>query len=682
MNSGRLPVVVVLVVVILCCCLGAVCLFIGGLATTRLALPWSAEDQLPSQITQDWIQPTATPLPARITPTPGNGVDGVLEREQVLPATPAERNLRVLQDALVPVSDARGLAMRLMGIADIPETIDPPASFPQLGDRRSFNAQNVVDNQFFRVDATLRYVGDHIYFWIQDGVSYRAADLERLAGTFDQEIYPLTRAFFGSEWNPGIDHDPRIYILYSTGLGGRIAGYFSSKDSLHPLAHRYSNGHEMFFLNADTVSLGDEFAYSVLAHEFQHMIHWYQDRNETSWLNEGFSELAAFLNGFGGGGFDYVYIANPDIQLNDWPNEPDATTPHYGAAFLFVTYFLDRFGDSAVQALVAHPENGLESVDAVLSKMDLIDAQSGAAITADAVFADWVVANYLGDSDVADGRYAYGIYPDGPTASDTEEINRCPQDWQDRAVRQYGVHYIRISCPGSYTIDFAGVQEVGILPVDAYSGDYAFWSNKGDESTMALSQTFDFREVTGPLTLSYWTWYDIEAGYDYVYLVASEDGASWEMLETPRGTDLDPSGNNYGWGYNGVSGGWVHESVDLSRFAGSQVQLRFEYVTDAAVNGEGLLLDDVAIPQIDYFSDFEKDDGGWVASGFVRIQNRLPQTYLVSLIRTGAITTVETIHVASGESLQLAEVGEVVMVVSGTTRFTRQPAEYRFRITQ
>jgi hypothetical protein len=609
-------------------------------------------------------------------------VDSVLEREQVLPVTPAERNLRVLQDALVPVSDARGLAMRLMGIADIPETIDPPVSFPQLGDRRSFNAQNVVDNQFFRVDATLRYVGDHIYFWIQDGVSYRPADLERLAGTFDQEIYPLTRAFFGSEWNPGIDHDPRIYILYSTGLGGRIAGYFSSKDSLHPLAHRFSNGHEMFFLNADTVSLGDEFAYSVLAHEFQHMIHWYQDRNETSWLNEGFSELAAFLNGFGGGGFDYVFIADPDIQLNDWPNEPDATTPHYGAAFLYVTYFLDRFGDSAVQALVAHPENGLESVDAVLSKMDLIDAQSGAAITADAVFADWVIANYLGDPDVADGRYAYGIYPDGPTASDTEEINRCPQDWQDRAVRQYGVHYIRISCPGSYTIDFAGVQEVGILPVDAYSGNYAFWSNKGDESNMALSQTFDFREVTGPLTLSYWTWYDIEAGYDYVYLVASEDGASWEMLETPRGTDLDPSGNNYGWGYNGESGGWVHESVDLSRFAGSQVQLRFEYVTDAAVNGEGLLLDDVAIPQIDYFSDFEKDDGGWVASGFVRIQNRLPQTYLVSLIRTGAITTVETIHVASGESLQLAEVGEVVMVVSGTTRFTRQPAEYRFRITQ
>ncbi|HSV86058.1 MAG TPA: hypothetical protein VLH85_05750 [Levilinea sp.] len=689
MNSSKLPIILALIFVILCCCVGVICLLTGGLAALGFALPWPAADESPVGITPYWredtAQPTSTPLPLRATPTAEASTNlpgGVLELEEPLTVDPAEMSLRTLNDTLVPTNDARDLAMRLMGIEDIPETLDPPVEFPRVGARRQFNAHDVVDNRNFQVDATLRYVGDHIYFWIQDGVAYRAADLERLARTFDQDIYPLTRAYFGSEWNPGIDGDPRLYILYSSGLGGRVAGYFSSKDSVHPLAHRYSNGHEMFFLNADTVSLGDEFAYSVLAHEFQHMIHWYQDRNETSWLNEGFSELAAFLNGYGGGGFDYVYTADADIQLNDWPNHPDGTTPHYGASFLFVTYFLDRFGDSAVQALVAHAENGLESVDAVLAEMEFVDPRSGAPITADDVFADWVIANYLREPGVGDGRYTYRNYPYGPKTGDTETIDRCPQDWQDRTVRQYGVHYIRINCPGSYTIEFTGMDEVGIVPADPYSGDYAFWSNKGDESNMTLTQTFDFREVTGPLTLSYWTWYDIEAGYDYVYLVASEDGQSWEILRTPRGTDLDPSGNSYGWGYNGESGGWVQESVDISRFAGRQVQLRFEYVTDAAVNGEGLLLDDIAIPHINYFTDFEKDDGGWAASGFVRIQNRLPQTYLVSLIRTGAIITVETMRVAGGELLQLAEDGEVVMVISGATRFTRQPAEYRFRLTQ
>ncbi len=74
--------------------------------------------------------------------------------------------------------------------------------------------------------------------------------------------------------------------------------------------------------------------------------------------------------------------------------------------------------------------------------------------------------------------------------------------------------------------------------------------------------------------------------------------------------------------------------VDLSDYAGKEIQLRFEYITDAAVNGEGFLLDDVSIPAIDYFSDFETDLGGWQPEGWVRIQNRLPQTFELSLIES------------------------------------------------
>jgi hypothetical protein len=466
------------------------------------------------------------------------------------------------------------------------------------------------------------------------------------------------------------------------GVGGGIAGYFSSSDSIHPLAHKTSNGHELFILSADTVRLGEEFAYSVLAHEFQHMIHWYQDRNESSWLNEGFSELSAFLNGYSGGGFDYLYVSDPDLQLNDWPNMPGTTGPHYGASFLFVTYLLDRFGDEVVQAVVSHAENGLESLDIVLAELDIRDPLTGQPVTADDVFADWAAANYLREPRVGDGRYTYNNYPYGPSTSPTEEIKRCPQDWQARDVKQYGADYIRIDCAGSFTLNFEGESEVSIVPADPYSGDYAVWSNKGDESNMTLTQTFDFSAVTGPLTLNYWTWYDLEQDYDYAYLTASVDGEAWQILRAPRSTDLDPSGNSYGWGYNGESRSWVQETVDISAYAGQKVQLRFEYITDAAVNGEGLLLDDISIPEINYFTDFEADSGGWLADGFVRIQNRLPQTYRITLIEFGQATTVETIHVSAGEQVELNLTGEVVLVVSGTTRFTRQPAEYRFSISQ
>jgi hypothetical protein len=159
------------------------------------------------------------------------------------------------------------------------------------------------------------------------------------------------------------------------------------------------------------------------------------------------------------------------------------------------------------------------------------------------------------------------------------------------------------------------------------------------------------------------------------------------MLSPPSGTGEDPTGANYGWGYNGASDGgpeWIQESVDLSQYAGKKVYLRFEYITDAAVNGEGLLVDDIAIPEIGYFSDFEQDDGGWQAQGFARVQNELPQRFRLSLItRRGGDITVTPVQLSADNSASLPllfgeGVDEAILVVSGTTRYTRQPAAYRF----
>ena len=128
----------------------------------------------------------------------------------------------------------------------------------------------------------------------------------------------------------------------------------------------------------------------------------------------------------------------------------------------------------------------------------------------------------------------------------------------------------------------------------------------------------------------------------------------------------------------------MQETVDLSAYAGEKVQLRFEYITDAAVNGEGFLLDDVSIPQINYFSDFETDSGGWDSAGWVRIQNSLPQTYQISLIDEGSNTEVKRIELNSNQTFELnldgSQSDHYYLVVSGTTRFTRQPAYYRFSV--
>ncbi len=266
---------------------------------------------------------------------------------------------------------------------------------------------NVDSNRNFKVKTTLQYLGDHVYIWIEDGVEYDSADLTALGDTFDQEIYPTNQEFFGEEWSPGVDDDPRIYIVYAGGLGYYLAGYYSSADEVHPDAHEFSNAHEMFLINSDNVFLWEEYIYGTLAHEFQHMIHWYTDMNEETWLNEGFSMLAEIINEYDPGNFDQGYVWSPDLQLTDWGSDVGSNGPHYGAALLFTTYFLDRFGEDATKALVANEYNGMESIDLVMQELNITDPQTNQVITAEDIFRDWAVANLLGDPNVGDGRYEY-----------------------------------------------------------------------------------------------------------------------------------------------------------------------------------------------------------------------------------------------------------------------------------
>jgi hypothetical protein len=623
-------------------------------------------------------QPTQTPELIRPTTEPDQEGSGL-----ALQARASAETLETLSETDVPINDLRDLARRLEGRDNIPLVLETTPGSLTPGTRSQFWVSNVDTNESDQITAILEYVTDHVYFWIGEGVDFGESDLERLVEVFEDQIYPTTREFFGSEWSPGIDGDPHLYILYVQNLGLNLLGYFSSSDEQHPLAHEYSNAHEMFLLNADNLDLGDEATYGVLAHEFQHMILWNQDRNEATWMNEGFSELAVLLNGYEVGS-DFAYIVDPDIQLNDWPSDSEDTSPHYGAGFLFLTYLLDRLGDEATQALVGNPKNGLEGIDAILAALGVTDSISGNAMSTEDLFLDWVLASYLKDGSISDGRYTYHNYPDAPSAYDTETIRDCPFGPQNRDVSQFGVDYIRIDCPGSHRLLFLGSTQARVVPPNPQSGDYFLWSNKGDESDMTLTREFDFSGHTGSLTLRYWTWYDLEEDYDYVYLTASEDGEHWEILSTPSGTAEDPSGNSYGWGYNGQSVGWVEESVSLTQFNGKKIQLRFEYITDAAVNGEGMLLDDISIPEIGYGADFETDAGGWEASGWVRIQNQLPQSYQLAVIILGDQATVERItvepDVTAEIELELDDQQSAVLVVSGTTRYTRQKAAYRIEI--
>ena len=661
-QSSSVPKIVGAIVAILVCC-SCVLIAVAG------AVIYRASQQIPTEFST-LIPPIDNPVTPPPTP----------ELERPSTDSISTETLDTLGNTLVPDNNPYELACRLQKVCNVPTTV--PSKQYQLGDQETFWVTNVDTVENFQATATLRYVTPHMYFWIENEVPYDEGDLKRLGDTFENKMYPTDREFFGSEANPGIDNDPHIFILYVRGTGDSNAGYFSTPDEYNPLVKEYSNGHEMFFFNADNMDLGAEDTYGTLAHEFQHMIHWNTDRNETSWVNEGFSMVAELLNGYPIY-FDYYYTSDPDLNLTDWSPDPGSNGPHYGQSFLYLAYFLDRFGEDATKSVVKHQENGLVSIDETLAELNITDPQTGNPITADDVFMDWAATMWLMDSSVGDGRYQYDNYHDAPTITVAESVSNCPQSLGG-SVNQYGIDYYTINCSGDYTLQFNGSTVVGLLPADAHSGKYAFWSNKGDESNMTLTHEFDFTNVSAPITLSFSMWYDLETDYDYLFLEASTDGETWEILTTPSGTGEDPSGNSYGWGYNGQTNDWMNEDVDLSQFAGQKVQIRFEYITDAAVNGEGFLLDDIHVDAINYQSDFEADEGGWEAVGFARIENVLPQTYRLSLITKGDTTTVTQIPLNPDQTtevpLSLKSGEEAILIVTGTTRFTRLPAAYQIEI--
>ncbi len=652
---------VVLVVSLACCCL-------GGLLVVS---PESASRAVPEVVATPAL---ATPSVPPLT-IDGDALNDLKEETEAL-----------LRDTVVPVRDLHDLAIRLRGLPpDTPRTMNPegPPDY-EVGSRRRFNASNVDTEQRFELDAILRYRSEHVYMWVEEGVEVDQAALEAAADLFEERTYPTNRAFFGSEWRPGVDNDPRLSILHATNLGDTVAGYYSSADQYVAAVREDSNEMEMFYINIDNVTPNSDFYNGVLAHEFQHMIHWYNDRNEETWLNEGFSELAVRLNGFDVGGSEWLFAAAPETQLNSWPSGPGVAGPNYGAAYLFTSYFLDRFGADATRALVAQPENSFTSVDAVLDEL-------GAGLTYEDVFADWVVANILNDHSIEDGRYGYDdIYIPPFKIKQTYGPDAYPVS-NRAAANQHGTHYMEVQGTRPVSFSFAGSTEVSLVNATARRGRYVWWSNRGDDSNMTLSQSFDLSDVE-TATLSYWVWYDIEENWDYAYVEVSEDeGRTWEILRAPSSVSTDPNGNSFGWAYTGTSGQgpepeWIREEVDLSDYVGQRVKVRFEYITDDAIHHPGLVLDDMRIPEIGYADDFETDGGGWEAAGFVRHANVLSQGWLVQLITFGPTDTVQRLQLTEGQSGSWTipldtDTDKAIIAISPLAPVTTEQGRYSYEIT-
>jgi immune inhibitor A len=689
-HNRNIIIAVIAAALLLCCCVTACSLAFPIYSVfNRAVVPQLATVQ-PVPATPHGLGATVPPLPLdKATPAvtrPATPIPSLTRTSSgaALASDAAAKFAQVMVD--MPPRDLRELALRLKpNVGDIPVVVNAVPPVYKVGDSAEFWVSNNDTMEHRKITAKLKYVTDHVYMWVEDGVNLSLSDLKKSADRFENDTYPTNREFFGSEWTPGVDDDVHLTILHALGLGDNVAGYYSSADEFSRLVNPYSNQREMFYVSAEARSAKPNSSYydGTLAHEFQHMIHWNNDRNEDSWVNEGMSELAGHLNGFDAGGHDIAYSEQPDTQLTTWSDPSEGNAAHYGASYLFMSYFLDRFGEDLTKAVVASPENGISGFNEALRA-------AGRPERFDDVFADWLVANYVDNTSVEDGRYGYKtIDPYPPVA--TETYRRYPASASSQ-VSQYAADYFKLAGQGTVTIDFEGQQQVRLVDAEP-RGTYSWWSNRGDDADATLTRAFDLENTKAP-KLTFSTWYDIEDGWDYLYVEVSEDGGEhWEILPGEYTTDSNPAGNAFGSGWTGISGGgqsptWVDEEVDLTPYAGKKVLLRFEYVTDDAVNRPGVLLDNMAISEIGYRDDAENGPAGWDAAGWVLTDNTLPQRWLVQLVETGRNgVTVQRMEVGEDGRGQLTshalqDAQDVVLIVSGLTPVTTERASYSYTIDQ
>jgi hypothetical protein len=176
----------------------------------------------------------------------------------------------------------------------------------------------VGESCFQTVTARLKYVGNNVLVYMDNAAptgGFTDAELQAFGAVFDETLYPIDVAVFGSESD--IDNNDHVIMLLTPVVNalvpaadcsqfGSVLGFFFGFDLSSQSAN--SNKGEIFYGFVPDPQAQFSCAHSkttvarvlpgTFIHEFQHMISYNQHAlirggsQETDWLNEGLSHLA------------------------------------------------------------------------------------------------------------------------------------------------------------------------------------------------------------------------------------------------------------------------------------------------------------------------------------------------------------------------------------------------------
>lgn len=520
------------------------------------------------------------------------------------------------------------------------------SNFTYDGGTKIFLGYDTI-NGYYLKNYTLRSIGDKVEVWVSNNLSFPKGDsrpahivtqeqVDKLRDEFDKNIYQKDTEFFGTpasrvgsnavlddklglpaDYYAPSDGKERVIMLvdnfrdenyYDPTYPFYVAGFFS------PTFSRYFDRN---IINIDSnkwdVRLANNDIYGTIAHEFQHLIHRDNDPGEETWINEGMSDFAQYLCGYGHDwGHVNYFLDHPENSLVSWdeyysaPTGPE-TLADYGQAYLLQLYLNDHFGKNFIQALAKDKDHGIASMNKILAKFNT-------GIDFSELFRRFFVALSVDSKNPGNGEYYFN-------SIDVKVNYKEALEHEKDGVPAWGSDYIKLdNSKNIKDILFNGESVMSNsnpwMAVDdpKGSGDKVFWGNKVDDNDNKLAFEIDLTNVS-KATLKFDHYYDIEETWDYGLVQVSTDGAkTWTSLSNAdTRSDLDPDGreqirNNLP-GFTGTNGGWTNEQFDLTPYAGKKILLCFRYMTDDATTEDGWFINNIDIPEINYHNDCSSTQG-------------------------------------------------------------------------
>jgi hypothetical protein len=246
-------------------------------------------------------------------------------------------------------------------------------------------------------------------------------------------------------------------------------------------------------------------------------------------------------------------------------------------------------------------------------------------------------------------------------------------------------------------------------PFEPFHGDWYVYSQMANVTFKRLARTIDLTGVAASdnPTLTFHTSYDTEADWDFVFVEAHPVGSDdWTTLPDANGHTSQNTGPNdpdlascpAGWhelhpflahyqtfdgvgactptgttgewnAASGRSAGWEEWEIDLSAYAGEQVEISLSYASDWAVQGLGNFLDDIQVSHGGGSTSFETSLDGWTMPGSPEGSAPNPNDYnrteSVGFEEGAVVSTDDTLYFGFGfEGITNASVRNAVMDAS------------------